>query len=81
MEIVWRFLKKLKIEPPYGFNNSTSRYISEESEDTSTRQKRTHRHKQMYCYQRGKGRGERDKLGVCIQNSLYRIEKEEGFTV
>ena len=31
-----------------------------------TKQKQTHRHrKQIYGYQRGKGEGKKEKLGVC----------------
>ena len=48
-----------------------------------TKQKQAHRHrKQTYGYQRGEG--ERDKLGVWdqqIQNTIYKIAKQQGPTV
>ena len=44
-----------------------------------TKQKQTHRHrKQSYGYQSGKGC--RDKLGVGIHTTIYKIDKQQGPT-
>ena len=49
-----------------------------------TKQKKTHRHRKHTWLPKGKGGGERDKLGVWdqqIHNTAYKIDKQQGPTV